>query len=251
MVKSTDVFIEGSQGKTGIHQGISHTLEPRTKLLILLLVNVTSFIQNNMVCEIMSIVLVTAVMLYHRAYRLTFKNLTYFLGMILLIGLTLTVENVFLGMLSVVLMMARKIYPTFMFAALLMTTTQVGEMTSSLQAMKIPRQVSITIVVIMRFFPTIKTEYKSVLEAAKIRGIKLNLWTCIKAPHRVVDYILVPLMMQLSIVAEELSLAAMTKGIDSDRQRTAMYQTHFGIMDLVFTVAFIGNFIFALTGGLS
>jgi energy-coupling factor transporter transmembrane protein EcfT len=90
------------------------TIEPRTKLLILLIVNITSFVQNNILCETLCIAMITFVMLYHRSYRLAFKNLLLFAAMALLILLTLRVENTVVGMLSVVLIMARNIFPTFL-----------------------------------------------------------------------------------------------------------------------------------------
>jgi len=229
--------------------GYRRTIEPRTKLLILLIVNTTSFVQNNVLCEMLCIVLITVAMLYHLSYRLVLKNLLIFGAMALLILLTLRVENTIIGMLSVVLIMARKIFPTFMFAALLMSSTQVGEMTSSLQAIHTPRQITIPIVIIMRFFPTIKEESKAILDAAKVRGIRFTFWSCLRAPNQMIEYIMVPLIMQLSVVAEELSAAAVTKGIDSDKQRTSLYQTRFGAMDLIFTLLFSANLIFALTGG--
>lgn len=225
------------------------TVDPRTKLFILLIVNITSFVQNNVLCETLCVAMITTVMLYHRSYRLALKNLLIFGAMALLILLTLRVENTIIGMLSVVLIMARKIFPTFMFAALLMSTTQVGEMTSSLQAMHTPRQITIPIVVIMRFFPTIKEESKGILDAAKVRGILFTFWNILRYPGRMMEYIMVPLMMQLSVVAEELSAAAVTKGIDSDKQRTSLYQTRFGTMDIIFTLVFSANLIFAFTGG--
>jgi energy-coupling factor transport system permease protein len=225
------------------------TIEPRTKLLILLIVNITSFVQNNILCETLCIALITIAMIYHRSYGLTIKNLIFFGAMALFILLTLRVENTIVGMLSVVLIMARKIFPTFMFAALLMSTTQVGEMTSSLQAMHTPRQITIPIVVIMRFFPTIKEESKGILEAAKVRGICFTPWNILRSPGRMMEYIMVPLIMQLSVVAEELSAAAVTKGIDSDKKRTSLYQTRFGAMDIVFTLLFAANLVFAFVGG--
>ena len=249
MIK-TDTQVPGAASPmTALCGDHRRTIEPRTKLLILLIVNTTSFVQNNVLCEIFSIVMVTVVMLYHRSYRLVLKNLLIFGTMVLLILLTLRVENIIVGMLSVVLIMARKIFPGFMFAALLMSSTQVGEMTSSLQAIHTPRQITIPIVIIMRFFPTIKEESKEILDAAKVRGIRFTFWNCFRAPAQTIEYILVPLMMQLSVVAEELAAAAVTKGIDSDKRRTSLYQTRFGAMDFIFTLMFLSNLIFAFKGG--
>ncbi|WP_246169829.1 energy-coupling factor transporter transmembrane component T [Alkalibaculum sporogenes] len=239
VAKSTDALLVGDR----------RTLEPRTKLLILLIINITSFVQSNVLCETICIAMIIFAMLYHRSYRLAIKNLLLFIAMALLILLTLRVENTVVGMLSVVLIMARKIFPTFMFAALLMSTTQVGEMTASLQTMHTPRQITIPIVVIMRFFPTIKEESRGVLDAAKVRGIRFTFWNFLSAPGKMMEYIMVPLMMQLSVVAEELSAAAVTRGIDSDKQRTSLYQTRFGIVDIIFILLFSANLIFAFMGG--
>ena len=54
-----------------------------------------------------------------------------------------------------------------------------------------------------------------------------------------------PLMMAASKMADEISAAAVTRGIETPKPRTCMKQIHFGIADIFVALAFTAYFMTA------
>ena len=57
-------------------------------------------------------------------------------------------------------------------------------------------------------------------------------------PVQVMERVLVPVMNRLSIVADELSNAAVVRGMDSDKTRSSYYDLKLHATDWVFLAAF-------------
>ena len=89
-----------------------------------------------------------------------------------------------------------------MFASTMIATTRVGELACALQRIHIPRHAIIALCVALRFFPTMAGEFRSVVEALRIRGMAITIKTVISHPVQVMEWILVPVMNRLSIVAD-------------------------------------------------
>lgn len=70
----------------------------------------------------------------------------------------------------------------------------------------------------VRFFPTIAEDYRQIRNAMALRGITT------KNPALMLEYILIPLLMNSNNVAQDLSVAAMTKGISLPGQHTSMVE---------------------------
>ncbi|MBO4686985.1 MAG: energy-coupling factor transporter transmembrane protein EcfT, partial [Clostridiales bacterium] len=60
--------------------------------------------------------------------------------------------------------------PAFITAWYVVRTTKIDEFVSAMQKMHIPDGITISLAVVMRFFPTIKEEYASIRDAMKMRG---------------------------------------------------------------------------------
>ena len=65
-----------------------------------------------------------------------------------------------------------------------------------------------------------------------VRGIPLNIKNSILYPAATTEFILVPLISRLSIVSDELSAAALTRGIEATQQRTSYYELKIGWADV-------------------
>jgi energy-coupling factor transport system permease protein len=55
----------------------------------------------------------------------------------------------------------------------------------------------------------------------------------------VIDALYVPMLMASSKAADELSVAAITRGIENPRQRTSRISLKIGAVDIIFTVLYI------------
>nr|WP_279381641.1 energy-coupling factor transporter transmembrane component T [Enterococcus sp. DIV2402] len=124
--------------------------------------------------------------------------------------------------------------PVIMFASILQEVPS-GQMISSLQKLKIPKNILITLVVTLRFFPIIKMENDTIQISAKLRGLSFSQPKNWLHPLNSFEYTFVPLMMRTLKITDELAASAMTKGIDYPKKRTSIYESRLSRDDILIT----------------
>lgn len=110
------------------------------------------------------------------------------------------------------------------------STTTVSEFVAAMEKMHIPDQITIPLSVMFRFFPTVGEEAGSIRDAMSMRGIFLSG----KHPAKTLEYCLIPLMTCSVKIGEELSAAALTRGLGAPVKRTNICRIGFGIWDILF-----------------
>lgn len=135
------------------------------------------------------------------------------------------------------LALMRKMYVIGMLAVNLVLTVRVGELACALQRMHVPRLAIVALSVALRFFPTLSVEAASVLDAMKMRGIRMTPLQIVRHPLATVERFAVPLMLRVSVVVDEMSRAATVRGIDSSHERSSLYELRIGRADRIFIVA--------------
>ena len=110
-----------------------------------------------------------------------------------------------------------------------MSTTTVSEFVAAMEHMHIPQTIVIPISVVFRFFPTVKEEYAAIRDAMKMRGI-----TTLRNPMKMLEYRVVPLMISIAKIGEELSAAALTRGLGAPQKRTNICKIGFAPLDIFF-----------------
>ncbi len=217
------------------------SLDPRTKLVILILVNIIaiSLSSSNLRVEIISMVLIGSTLIWQGMYKTCLKYWGIYAGMIALFILSSQYQNIVTAMFVVVFIVMRKTAPIFMFASSVVSKTKVSELIVALQNINLPRSIIIALSVTIRFFPTLKEECALVLDAMKMRGIKISFRNVFLHPMILVESIIVPIIIRTSTIAEELSAAAVTRGIDSPKPRTSYYEVGFGLADGIFLALFL------------
>jgi energy-coupling factor transport system permease protein len=119
-----------------------------------------------------------------------------------------------------------RILPGIMMGYLTVSTTTVSEFTASMERMHLPQQIIIPISVMFRFFPTVKEEMAAINDAMRMRGITfLN-------PMKMLEYRLIPMMICSVKIGEELSAAALTRGLGSPVKRTNVCKVGFCFFDI-------------------
>lgn len=131
-----------------------------------------------------------------------------------------------------------------MFGGYITKTTSVSEMLEALNRMKVPRSIGIPFSVLLRFVPTIKIELKALKENMKIRGIVTSRFFPLLHPIKYIEYTLVPLLMRMIKISDELSASALIRGLDSDENRVTLTELQFRCADL--TIGLLGAFMIAL-----
>ena len=120
-----------------------------------------------------------------------------------------------------------------MFGGYITKTTSVSEMLEALNIMKVPRSIGIPFSVLLRFVPTIKIELKALKENMKIRGIVRSRLFPLLHPIKYMEYTLVPLLMRMIKISDELSASALIRGLDSDEKRVTLTELRFRTTDLL------------------
>ena len=119
--------------------------------------------------------------------------------------------------------------PGFIMGYYLVSTTTVSEFVAAMERMHVPEKIVIPVSVVFRFFPTVKEEYAAIRDAMKMRGI-----TTLRSPMKMLEYRVVPLMMSIAKIGEELSAAALTRGLGAPQKRTNICKIGFGPLDIFF-----------------
>ena len=137
------------------------------------------------------------------------------------------------GLLSFIVMAVTSIMtrfaPGIMTGAYLISSTSVSEFIGAMERMHITEKIVIPMSVIFRFFPTISEEYQAIRDAMKMRNIRFGG----KNPFLMVEYRLVPLMVSVVKIGDELSAAALTRGLGAPVRRTNVCQIGFHFQDVV------------------
>ena len=122
-----------------------------------------------------------------------------------------------------------RILPSVAIAAYAVKTTTVSELISGMERIHMPKEVTIPLTVMFRFFPTVFQESEAISDAMKMRGIKLGG----KKPSKILEYKLIPMITCSVKIGEELSAAAITRGLGAPVKRTNICQLKFSFADVV------------------
>lgn len=146
--------------------------------------------------------------------------------------------------------MILRLLPTIMSAHCIMKK-QPGEIASFLQKAKLSNNVSLMLTVAFRFAPSVGSEVSSIKDNMKNRGM-LSTSSVVRHPARTVEYAFVPLMMRSLDIADDLTLSAMTRGVEAPCRRYSYFDIKFRVQDALCILCFVimtGSLLYY--GGLS
>lgn len=109
-----------------------------------------------------------------------------------------------------------KFMPSIMLGVYVVSSTTVSEFTAAMQKLHMPEKIIIPMSVMFRFFPTVSDEFVSINAAMKMRDIRFGG----KNAMKMLEYRLVPLLSCSVKIGEELSAAALTRGLGGEPKRT-------------------------------
>ena len=201
-------FLQADVDKRGL------ILDPRTKMILLF--TMTFFVlgytggkELNFLmpafCVIPAITLILSKKYKMAIEYIVIYSIAAFLNGIYNTSTTGLIHFLVFGSCSIIL----RVLPCMMTGAYLMSTTTVSEFTAAMQKMHVSEKVIIPLSVMFRFFPTILDEYRSISSAMKMRDIRLGGRNVFK----MIEYRLVPLITSCARIGEELSAAALTRGL--------------------------------------
>ena len=214
-------------------------LDPRTKMLLCLSVSVTLIAGGtdgvlryfNYVLSLVPV----AFLIGNRKYGSVALYAAVYLAaqglVILLVPILPPVLNIlFTG----IIMFSTKLIPGGMMCWFLFSTTTVSEFIAVMDRMHVTKKISVPISVMFRFFPTIKEEYGYVQKAMRMREVG-----SLRNPIKMLEYRMVPFLMSVVSIGNDLSASALTRGLNAPCPRTNMCRIGFTWRDAVTFLAFL------------
>lgn len=154
--------------------------------------------------------------------------LTYFILININYIFNLKSNNYVLNMFFTLIVIVKFFFLPFMAGKFLIRTSDVGNILTSMDKIKIPKVVSIPIAVMFRFFPSFKEERKNIKLAMRIRGVTP------KNPLKYLEYVAIPIITISLNIADDISKSAETKCIAMPCQKVRYNEVKSGLADIVF-----------------
>lgn len=194
----------------------------RTKLMLILVVNLFLLLSHALAFEL---VLVFGCLLLITIDGQTRSAFHFLIAFFIMLGIDQLVTPHMNGfaftLVSFITVALRKFLPCFILGKWILTKTEVSEFVAVMWKLRLPQTAIIPLSVVFRYFPTIKEEWASIRAAMKMRGIHVSL-----------EHIMVPLLMSAVNVSEELSAAALCRGLDNPGTHTSLVQVKFSHYDI-------------------
>lgn len=215
-------------------------LDPRTKLYMILIVSsiVMMSTTTTLLWVIRGIITMIPIMLLivEKRYASALRFFVLYVVALCLSIYFLSEEStgIFEALLTGYCGIIVQFLPAFITAWYVVRTTQIDEFMSAMQKMHVPDGITISLAVVMRFFPTIKEEYSSINDAMRMRGISLAGGNVLK----MVEYRMIPLLFSCINIGDELSAAALTRGLGGEVKRTSVVELKLKVIDYIFILWF-------------
>lgn len=128
----------------------------------------------------------------------------------------------------------------------LISTTSPTRLAAAFRAWRIPRPLSVTLAVMLRFFPVVGAEAAAVMDAMRLRGL-VGARGLLRHPVLTLERFTVPMIAASLRASEDLSASAILRGLGSRRTPTTMDPPRFGLPDLLLVLAVAALAAAALT----
>ena len=224
-------------------EGKKHTLrfDPRTELLLLVLANIVAFTQHSVWVEITWVIFLLLLIVACGCQKSAGKLAIAF-------GICLALQyyvfpngpKILASSFTIIVSYARKIFPCLIVGTMVLQKTPVRELMVALRKWHITQGLIIPLSVTVRYFPALKEETGYIRDAMKLRNI-----------HGVqkIECLLVPTMISATTTAEELSAAAVTRGIENPAPKTSMIEMKLGVQDFLCLAAGLIFCVISITVG--
>ena len=128
--------------------------------------------------------------------------------------------------------------PVLMAAYLLMQAPS-GKLTSGLRKLPIPTKMLLTIIVVLRFMPTVMAEFSDVKDAMRTRGFLRSPIRVLLHPLTTFEYVAVPMIFRSLKIADELASSCVVRGIESPCKKQGYYLNRMAVSDGMLMVTFL------------
>lgn len=208
-------------------------LDPRTKILLCITVSTVMLAMDNTgifayIIPVMTIVPLIFLAIIKSPMTAVYYGILYlvafFVPKMIVAYLPQAVNLLFTGVLATM----TRLIPGMSMFYFLIATTSVSEFIAAMERMHIPKVMTVPVSVMFRFFPTIVEEYHGITDAMRLRNVG-----SFRNPVDMLEYRLVPLMISLTAIGNDLSISALTRGLDAPNKRSNMCAIGFNVQDYI------------------
>ena len=125
----------------------------------------------------------------------------------------------------------RFMLPSFMAASLLLSTSTAYDLVHGLRKWHLPEGLLLTLAVMMRFLPAIRSDAALVNRSLRLRGIFLRKRDILLRPLLYFECLMIPLLMSLLRTVQELTIASLAKGLALKKGVTETFFSRFRLLD--------------------
>lgn len=203
-------------------------VDVRIRIILLVVVSITAL---SLKTEMAMLICLAFMWVWLSLFGCIQKAISYTAVYAVLWGILYVLKDAhFLGNLPLLTVYVRRLLLPVMAAGPVMAAPT-GRLIASLNRMKLPKAATLSLAVLFRFMPTLSQEYRSIRDAQKFRGIGSSFWETIKHPFLTIEYILIPMMIRTSKVADELSASAQVRGMKLEGECNSFYEVKLKPMD--------------------
>ena len=216
-------------------------LDPRTKLFILAITGITVFLNGNLFIECLFALFPFVLLCTAKRLKTAFSYGLLFSALVALQYMIVPLMPAAAGSIVYVFSVyIRKLIPCLMLGNFLIATTQVSRFMASLYKMHIPKGFAVALSITIRYFPTMKEEWTFIKEAMALRGLSASFPAVLRRPIKTMEYIYVPMLVSASKISDEITQAAVTRGIDHVQRRTCIETVRFSVFDVLVLAVYAG-----------
>lgn len=215
------------------------SIDTRMKLLLFFIINIMVFGLKDLILGSISFGSICILTFLMGQRKKTYKYIIIYVVIILISRAVLFLPPALRSIGSIFSLLIRVMVPIVLFASAFITTTKVSELIAAMYSLKIPRSITITFAMTLRFFPTLKEEFSSIIDAMKLRGITFTIKNIFTRPLLIIEAIFVPVILRSATIAEELSASSVTRGIDNPEKRSSFVQLKIHPHDIIIACSFI------------
>lgn len=127
-----------------------------------------------------------------------------------------------IGTCSAIMYWFARFFAGFGLALYVYRTTKIGQMKAALRAIHLPRVFIDALVVAFRVIPTVGAEAVAIREAMEMRGVDLRMRGVLCHPLVIAERFLVPLLSSIARVADDLAASSVVRGLGGSTRPTSL-----------------------------
>lgn len=209
-------------------------LDPRTKILLMAYMSLAlMFFGRDLLVVSVLAMMPLALLIHNKQYKvaLIYGGLFVFGILCAVFHMNWTLHPVINAIVVLLVALVVRLFPAFLLGYYIIESTSVRDFIAAMKKWHISEKFVIPVSVVFRFLPTIKEESTAIKRAMKMRDIQFGNAQFWRNPGLYLEYRVVPLMISIAKIGEELSAAAITRGLSVGVKRTSVAMIRFGIYD--------------------